>query len=203
MIEIKAVVFDVGKVLVQWDLRLLFEKLIDDAQELDWFLANVVTPEWHFQHDAGRALDDMVPERQAEFPAYTTHLDAYRTRFIETIPGPVPGSFEIVEELAARGVPLFAITNFGDEFWAQFRPAYPQFDVFRDIIVSGTEKLAKPDPAIYQLALKRFGLAPGEGLFIDDNLANIVAARENGFLAHHFIDAQTLRAELMIPGLLD
>ena len=199
---IRAVVFDVGRVLVQWDLRHLFAKLIDDPEELEWFVTHVVTPEWHFQHDAGRPLAEMLPELKAEYPAYTAHIDAYATRFNETIPGPVPGSFEIVEELAARAVPLYAITNFGSEFWAQFRPRYPLFDHFRDIVVSGDEKLLKPDPAIYRLALARFGLAPGEGLFIDDNLPNIVAARENGFQGHHFVDAPTLQAELAKLGLL-
>lgn len=199
---IKAVIFDVGRVLVQWDLRHLFAKLIDDQAELEWFVTHVVTPEWHFQHDAGRPLAEMLPELKAEYPAYTAHIDAYATRFIETIPGPVPGSFEIVESLAARNVPLYAITNFGSEFWAQFRPRYPLFDHFRDIVVSGDEKLLKPDPAIYRLALNRFGLAEGEGLFIDDSLPNIIAARENGFHGHHFIDAPTLQGELANMGLL-
>jgi 2-haloacid dehalogenase len=200
--EITSVVFDVGKVLVQWNLRHLFAKLIDDRNELDWFLANVVTPEWHFQHDAGRPLAEMLSELKAEYPAYAALIDAYATRFNETIPGPVPGSFEIVEELAAHGVPLFAITNFGAEFWAAFRPTQPIFDHFTDIIVSGVEKLVKPDPAIYQLALSRFGLAEGEAIFIDDNLANVEAARANGFHSHHFTDAGSLRSELAILGLL-
>jgi len=199
---IKAVVFDVGRVLVQWDLRHLFAKLIDDPEELEWFVTHVVTPEWDFQHDAGRPLAEMLPERKAEFPAYAAHIDAYATRFNETIPGPVPGSFEIVEDLAARGVPLYAITNFGSEFWAQFRPRYPLFDLFRDIVVSGDEKLLKPEPAIYRLALARFGLAEGEGLFIDDSLPNVIGARENGFHGHHFVDAPTLRAALIGHGLL-
>ncbi|MFD1765931.1 HAD family hydrolase [Sphingorhabdus buctiana] len=202
MTSIRAVVFDVGRVLVQWDLRHLFEKLISDEAELDWFLQNVVTPEWHFQHDAGRPLAEMVPERQAEYPAYASQIEAYATRFNETIPGPVPGSYEILEELAARGVPLFAITNFGAEFWAAFRPTQPVFDHFRDVVVSGEEKLLKPDPAIYRLALDRFGLAEGEGLFIDDSLPNVEGARSNGFHAHHFVDAPTLRAELVALGLL-
>ena len=202
MSQITTVVFDVGRVLVQWDLRHLFAKLIDDAAELDWFLANVVTPEWHFQHDAGRPLADMLPELKAQYPYYAAHIDAYATRFNETIPGPVPGSYEIVEELAARGVPLYAITNFGAEFWDGFRPTQPIFDHFRDIIVSGVEKIMKPDAAIYQLALDRFGLKPGEAIFIDDNLANVVAARENGFAAHHFKDAPALREELVELGLL-
>lgn len=199
---IRAVVFDVGRVLVQWDMRHLFAKLIRDESELDWFLQNVVTAEWHFQADAGRAVADMVAERKAEFPGYADHLDAYAKRFNETIPGPVPGSYEIVEALAHRQVPLFAITNFGSEFWAGFRPTQPLFDHFHDIVVSGVEKLHKPDPAIYHLALDRFGLAAGEGLFIDDSLPNVEAARANGFHAHHFIDAPTLRAELVALGLL-
>lgn len=199
---IRAVVFDVGRVLVQWDMRHLFAKLIRDDSELDWFLQNVVTTEWHFQTDAGRAVADMVAERKAEFPGYADHLDAYATRFNETIPGPVPGSYEIVEALAHRQVPLFAITNFGAEFWAAFRPTQPVFDHFYDIVVSGVEKLHKPDPAIYRLALDRFGLGEGEGLFIDDSLPNVEVARANGFHAHHFIDAPTLRAELVALGLL-
>jgi len=168
---IRAVVFDVGRVLVQWDLRHLFVKLIDDPEELEWFVTHVVTPEWHFQHDAGRPLAEMLPELKAEYPAYTAHIDAYATRFNETIPGPVPGSFEIVEELAARAVPLYAITNFGSEFWAPFRLRYPLFDHFRDIVVSGDDKLLQPDPAIYRLALARFGLAPFEWLFITTSIA--------------------------------
>lgn len=201
MQQITTVVFDVGRVLVQWDLRHLFAKLIDGAAELDWFLANVVTPEWHFQHDAGRALADMLPELKAQYPTYAAHIDAYAARFNESIPGPVAGSYEIVEELAARGVPLFAITNFGAEFWDGFRPTQPIFDHFRDIIVSGVEKMVKPDPAIYQLALSRFDLLPCEAIFIDDNLPNVVAAQANGFVAHHFTNAAALRAKLAALGL--
>jgi 2-haloacid dehalogenase len=197
-----SVVFDVGKVLFKWDLRYLFAKLIDDKQELEWFVANVVTPEWHFQHDAGRPLAEMTAELTAEFPQYATLIDAYKVRFNETIPGPVKGSLEIVCELAERQVPLFAITNFGAEFWDGFRPTQPIFDHFSDIIVSGVEKLVKPDPAIYALALRRFGLQPCEAIFIDDNLANVKAAHANGFVAHHFIDAGKLRTELAAHDLL-
>jgi 2-haloacid dehalogenase len=198
--KITTVVFDVGKVLFEWDLRHLFAKLIDEPEELEWFVTNVVTPQWHFQHDAGRALSEMVPERIAEFPERAALIEAYATRFNETIPGPVVGSLEIVSELAERGVPLFAITNFGAEFWDMFRPTQPIFDHFRDIIVSGTEKMIKPDPAIYELALKRFRLNPNEAIFIDDNLDNVVGARANGFVAHHFTDACNLRTELAKYG---
>src|SRR3546814_19872601 len=99
----QSVIFDVGKVLFEWDLRHLFAKLIDNAGELEWFLGHVVTPEWHFQHDAGRPLADMVPERRAEFPDHAHLIDAYAARFNEPIPGPVPGSLDLVERLAAPG----------------------------------------------------------------------------------------------------
>ena len=202
MIQLNTVVFDVGKVLFEWDLRHLFAKFIDDADELEWFVTHVVTPQWHFQHDAGRPLADMVPERIAEFPQYAALIDAYATRFNETIPGPVEGSLEIVSELSERRVPLFAITNFGAEFWDLFRPTQPIFDHFGDIIVSGVEKMVKPDPAIYALALKRFSLNPGEAMFVDDNIDNVISARANGFVAHHFKDASALRKELAEHGLL-
>ena len=203
MTRITTVVFDVGRVLFEWDLRHLFAKLIDDPAQLEWFVANVVTPEWHFQHDAGRPLAEMTAELLALHPEYAPHIEAYRTRFNETIPRPVEGSLEIVAELAGHGVPLFAITNFGAEFWAMFRPTQPIFDLFGDIIVSGVEKLVKPDRAIYALALQRFGLQPGEAIFIDDNFDNVKAARVNGFDAHHFRNAPALRAELVAAGLLD
>lgn len=196
------VVFDVGRVIVQWELRCLFEKLIDDPRELGWFLDNVVTEEWHFQHDAGRPLAEMVPERKALFPDHAHLIDAYATRFLETVPGPVPGTAALIERLAGRGVPLFAITNFGSEFWAMFRPTQPVLDHFADIVVSGDERLAKPDPAIFHLAAKRFGKAPAQMLFVDDNAANIAAADALGWHTHLFTDARQLETDLTARGLL-
>ncbi len=200
--EIHAVVFDVGRVLVQWDLRHLFAKLIADRDELDWFLSTVVTPEWHFQHDAGRALAEMVEERAAQYPDHAHLIRAYAQRFNETIPGPVPGSLELVEALHQRGVPLYAITNFGHELWARFRPTWSVFERFADIVVSGTEKIAKPDPAIYALASRRFGHPPGEMLFIDDNEANVIAAQQSGWQVHLFVDAAVLAADLKARQLI-
>lgn len=200
--QIAAVVFDVGQVLVQWDLRCLFAKLIADPAELDWFLTNVVTEEWHSEHDRGGELAEMVAERQHQFPDHAHLLEAYATRFIETIPGPVPGSHDLARELAARGIPLFAITNFGAKFWDQFRPTEPLFDLFRDIVVSGVERLIKPDPAIFELAAKRFGHAPGEMLFVDDNAANIASAERLGWQVHHFTGADRLAKDLSTRDLI-
>ena len=198
----RCVIFDVGRVLFDWDLRHLFAKLIDDQDRLEWFVTNVVTPQWHFQHDAGRPLAEMLPELKAEYPAHASLIDAYATRFNETIPGPMPGSLELVERLDDAGVPLFAITNFGHEFWEGFRPTQPVFDRFRDIIVSGTEKLMKPDPAIYALAIERFGIDPAGALFIDDVAPNIASAEAVGIAGHRFVDAETLERELVARGYL-
>ncbi|WP_447758060.1 HAD family hydrolase [Sphingopyxis fribergensis] len=198
----QSVIFDVGRVLFDWDLRHLFAKLIAEKDELEWFVTNVVTPQWHFQHDAGRSLAEMVPELKAEFPGHAPLIDAYASRFNETIPGPMPGSLELVERLDAAGVPLFAITNFGHEFWEGFRPTQPVFDRFRDIVVSGTEKLMKPDPAIYRLAIERFGIDPEGALFIDDVAANIAGAESVGIAGHLFVGAATLEAELLARGYL-
>ena len=198
----QSVIFDVGRVLFDWDLRYLFAKLIADQDELEWFVANVVTPQWHFQHDAGRPLAEMVPELKAEFPDHAPLIDAYATRFNETIPAPVPGSLELVERLDAAGIALFAITNFGHEFWEGFRPTQPTFDRFRDIIVSGTEKLMKPDPAIYRLAIERFGIDPAGALFIDDVAANVAGAESVGIAGHLFENAATLESALIARGYL-
>ena len=194
--QVEAVVFDVGRVLYQWHLRHLFEKIVDDRARLEMLLGEVVTEEWHFEHDRGRTLGEMVPERIALYPEFEPEIRAYATRFNETIPGPVPGSHALVERLDARGVPLYAITNFGAEFWAGFRPSEPIFDRFRDIVVSGEEKLAKPDPAIFALAEARFARSASTMLFIDDNRANVDAAAACGWHVHHFTDAAALESDL-------
>ncbi|MHA7820171.1 MAG: HAD family hydrolase [Erythrobacter sp.] len=198
----KAVVFDVGRVLFQWHLRALFEKLIADEAELEWFLGHVVTEEWHFEHDRGRPLNDMVPERIALFPQYEPHIRAYAERFNETIPGPVEGTHEIVRRLHAKGVPLYCLTNFGHEFWAGFRPTEPIFDLFDDIVVSGTERAVKPDQRIYEITESRSGRAGAQLFFTDDNPANVEAARARGWDAHLFTDAATLAQQLRASGLL-
>ena len=200
--RIQAVVFDIGRVLVQWDMRLLFRKLLDDEAEVEWVYRNVVTEAWHGQHDAGRPIAEMVAERSAAFPRYAEVIRAYAERFNETIPGPVPGSADLVEQLHRKGLPLYAITNFGADTWANFRPTMPLLDRFRDIVVSGIERLAKPDPAIFALAAQRFGRDPDTMLFIDDSLPNVISARECGWHTHHFTSAAVLADELQARGLL-
>ena len=205
-IPLRAVVFDVGNVLYGWDISRLYSQLIPDPDRLRWFLDNVVTPDWHFQHDRGRPSAETVAELSAQYPEQADLIGLYVPRWLDTITGPVPGMVEIVEALAARGVPLYAITNFSAEFWPAFRAGAPLFDHFIDIVVSGVEKLVKPDPAIYRLALRRFGLQPGQGLFVDDRIENVRAGEAHGFPGHHFSPeaggAARLRARLEAEGLL-
>jgi 2-haloacid dehalogenase len=197
-----AVVFDIGRVLFDWNLRYLFEKLIDEPEQLDWFLANVLTEEWHFQSDGGRPLAEMVPDMKARHPEHAPLIDAYRDRFNETIDRPIEGTHALVRRLYTAGVPLFALTNFGAEFFAGFRPAAPIFELFADIVVSGEECIAKPDPRIFAIAEARFGHPPEALFFTDDNEANITAARARGWQAHLFEGPEGLEAELRLRALL-
>ena len=200
---VSAVVFDVGNVLYRWSPKALYERLIPEDRALDAFLDNVVTPDWHFQHDAGRPFAETSAELIARFPQYRDLILIWADRFNDTITGPVPGMIDLVEDLDAAGVPIFGVTNFSQEFWPPFRAREARvFDRFRDIVVSGAERLVKPDPAIFHLARERFGLAPKAGLFLDDRADNAAAADAHGFVGHHFTDADTARAHIVALGLL-
>lgn len=199
----QAVVFDIGRVLFDWNLRYLFEKLIDEPARLEWFLGHVLTEEWHFQSDAGRPLAEMVRELKGRFPDCAHLADAYARRFNETIDRPIEGTHRLVRRLHANGVPLFALTNFGAEFFAGFRPTEPIFELFQDIVVSGEERVAKPDPLIYEIAERRFGFAPDALFFTDDNPANVASAAARGWQAHLFTGPAALEARLAAAGLLE
>lgn len=197
-----AVIFDIGNVLVHWHPRNLYERLIPDGQALDLFLRDIVTTEWHFQHDAGRPFAETSAELIAEHPEHAELIKAWAPRFNETMGGTIAGMPELVRDLDAAGVPLYAITNFSGEFFPPFRAAFAElFTPFRDIVVSGDERLIKPDRAIYELALRRFGLAPEHAVFVDDNAANVEGARALGIHAILFEDAASTRAAMKALGL--
>jgi len=197
------VVFDVGNVLVDWNPRAFFARHIPDSARLDRFIGEIATMEWHLQHDAGRAFADTSAELIALYPDEAENIRRWGAEFCGTIGDILPGMADLVADLDAAGVPLYALTNFSHEFWPPFRVREAAlFDRFRDILVSGEVKLIKPDPAIYVLALERFGLAPGEALFVDDRVENIEAAKRAGLVGHVFRDAGMLQAELVGYGLL-
>ena len=199
----KAVVFDVGNVLYGWDPDSFLVRQIADDEARMRFIEDVGLWQWHETLDGGRPFDEAAAELSEKFPAYAKLISAWGERFGETISDPIPDMHALVEELGARSVPLFAITNFSADFWRPFvvrEQAF--FSLFRDIVVSGEEKMLKPDPAIYYLALRRFGLKPEEALFVDDREINVEGARAIGMRAHLFTDATDLRARLTAEGLL-
>ncbi|MBN8849040.1 MULTISPECIES: HAD family phosphatase [unclassified Sphingomonas] len=197
----KSVIFDVGHVLYDWDPRVLYQRLIPDDEALDVFLDEICTREWHFQHDRGRDFAETSAELIARHPDHADLIAAWGPRFAEQIPGPMPGMPALVADLDSAGVPLYAITNFSHEFFPPFRAREAAlFDRFRDIVVSGEEKLMKPDAAIYRLALDRFGVAAADAVFVDDRQANVDGAAAVGMHALLFTGADRLRADLRAFG---
>lgn len=201
--QVDAVVWDIGRVLVQWDFPRIWRGVIPDPAEHAHFTTQIVSEAWHARHDEGVPMADLVAERSAAHPEHAGLIARYATHWLDSLPGPVPGTHALIERMAARAVPQYAITNFGDEAFALFRPTFPVLDHMRDIVVSGVERLIKPDPAIFHLAAARFGLAPERMVFIDDNAANIATARDLGWHTHHFLDdAAALEADLVSLGAL-
>jgi 2-haloacid dehalogenase len=203
MADIAAVIFDVGNVLYHWDPRILYERLIADDRALDAFLRDIVSPQWHFQHDAGRDFADTSAELIARHPEHADLIRLWGAHFIDSIGPEMAGMRGLIAELDAQAVPIYGLTNFSHEFWPPFvaREA-TMFAPFRDVLVSGVERMVKPDPAIYRLALARFGVEAERTLFVDDRAENVDGAQAAGMRGHLFRDAATLRDALAMVGLL-
>ena len=191
-----SVVFDLGNVLIPWDPRFLYRKLLPDEAAVERFLGDVCTAEWNLGLDAGRPWDEAIGELLERHPAHAPLIRAYDERWGEMIAPAIAESVMILEELAAAGTPLYALTNWSEAKFNYARPRYPFLDRFRDIVVSGTVKLVKPDPAIYRLLLDRNGLSARECIFIDDSLKNVEAAAALGMNAIHFRSPAELRSLL-------
>ena len=190
--------------LFEWNRRAIYERLIADDRALDAFLDDVVSLDWHAQHDMGVPFAETSAALIERFPDHAELIAAYGPRFNDSLRRAVPGVLPILAELDAAGVPLFAITNFHDAFFAAFRATRRDvFDRFRAIVVSGEEKLVKPDAAIYRLALARFGLRAEEAAFVDDSAANVAGANALGIHGLLFTDAGTLRRDLRRLALID
>ena len=197
-----AVLFDVGNVIVRWNPRTLYSKVFPDPAELDRFLGEICTPAWHVEHDRGAMMADTIPALAARFPQYADAIHAWLDRHPEMFSGAIPETEEVIEDLYARGVPLYALTNMPRDYWAFTQSLSPVFARFRDIVVSSDEGLIKPDPRIFELACQRGGLRPDEFLFIDDSRPNTEAARALGFHIHLFEDPAALRPAMEANGLL-
>lgn len=197
------VVFDIGQVLIEWDPRHLYRDLFDGYEDLmEDFLENICTAGWNLEQDRGRPWQEAVAQLTAEHPDCAELIRAYDEQWEAMVPGPIPGTPEILAALKARGVPVYAITNFSADKFELTRKRFDFLDSFDGIIVSGVERLVKPDPAIFTLLLDRYGLDAKDCLFIDDNADNVESARAVGMTAHHFAGAEALRRDLQGFGLL-
>jgi 2-haloacid dehalogenase len=198
-----AVVFDLGGVLVDWDPRHLYRSLFDDEAEMERFLAEVTTPAWNYEQDRGRPFAEAIAELTREHPDQAELIEAYWTRWPETLGEPFHETVEILADLRTTGIRLLALTNWSAETFPFAMPRYPFLAWFEAVIVSGEVELAKPDPAIFQLLVDRHGLEPARTVLIDDSAANIEAATSLGFLAIRFTGAADLRRDLSAMGLLE
>lgn len=196
------VVFDIGNVLVHWEPRALYRKIFASEAEVDWFLSHVCNHDWNLEQDRGRSFAEAVKEASARFPEHADAIAAYDLRWHETVLGAIDGSVAILAELAARGTPLYAITNFNQDKFRETVARFPFLRTFRDIVVSGDERVIKPDPAIYRLLLARNGLRAETCVFIDDSEKNVRGAEAVGMKAIHFTSPEALRAELTTLGVL-
>jgi 2-haloacid dehalogenase len=195
------VVFDIGNVLIAWDVRLLYRTIFPDPAAMDDFLTRVLPPEWNLEQDRGRAWPEAEAERIALFPQHADAIRAFRARWHETVPGAIDGTVAILKALKATDVPLYAITNFAPDTFREAQARFPFLaDSFIDIVISGVERLIKPDPAIYRLLLDRQGLEAADCVFIDDSAKNVDAAAKLGFRALLFTSPERFAMDLRDLG---
>ncbi|MFN6976655.1 MAG: HAD family hydrolase [Gemmobacter sp.] len=196
-----AIVFDIGNVLVAWDPVVAFLPELGTRAATRAFLDRVGFAAWNVQQDRGRTLAEAVAA--VPDPADAAILAQYGPRFHLTIAERVPGTWDILDALAARGHAIHAITNWSAELWPVGLATHPRLgEVFGVTVVSGEVGVIKPDPRIYAILCERAGVAPGDCLFIDDSAANAAGARDFGMQAHHFTGAEGLAADLRARGLL-
>jgi 2-haloacid dehalogenase len=198
----RAVIFDVGNVLIRWDARLLYRQLLADDAAIDAFFAEVDFAAWNLAFDRGVDWDEGVAALTARHPHRAELIRAFHARWHETMPGPVDGAPQVLEALSAAGVPLYAITNFSGANWTETVARFPFLAGFRDVVVSGHEGVLKPDPEIYRRCLARNRLEPGACVFVDDSAANVAGAAALGIDTIRFTSTPELRGELARRGLL-
>jgi FMN phosphatase YigB (HAD superfamily) len=198
----RAVLWDLGNVLLDWSPRRFYEKLFRTPQEVEHFLGEVCTMDWHAAHDRGVPMAENRRPLIEKYPHYEDAIRAWETGFEGMLDGAVPGTGEVMDALATAGVPQYALTNLPAEWVEPVHALYPQMAHMRDVIVSAHEGVIKPDRRIYEIAAGRLPHAPDEVVFFDDREANVIAARDFGFDAEVFQGEAPLRSALRRRGLL-
>lgn len=190
------VVFDLGGVLIDWNPRHLYRKLIADEAAMEHFLTTVCTQAWNERQDAGRTFAEAAALLCAKHPQHRELIEAYGARFAEMLKGPIEGSVTILEALHHRGVPLYALSNWSHETFPLAQRRFEFLNLFRGTVISGEVGVIKPDPRIFEHLLERFRIAAGDAVYIDDNPRNAAAATAIGLHGIHFTNPAELRREL-------
>jgi 2-haloacid dehalogenase len=193
-------VFDIGGVFIEWNPMWLFRKLFATEEEAQWFHDHICTPSWNLEFDAGDIFAEGVARLITRHPKYWREIQAFDLRWDETCGNFISGTMAIQDELIAKEIPNFAITNFSWEKWVTRLATWPFLEKFDGVVVSGLEHVVKPDPRIYRIFCERYSLAPENCVFIDDSEANVVAARRYGMNAILFTGPEDLRRELIGLG---
>jgi 2-haloacid dehalogenase len=201
MTEIRHIVFDIGNVLLLWERDRPYRALIPDDAERERFLNEVCSMEWHLTLDQGVGIDEAIAEVVDKFPHEAELIRAYKSHWLDTLPGAIEGTVEILQALVEQGRDVTGLTNFNQDLFRLTVPAYPFLNLFRGVTVSGDRRMTKPDPAIYAHHAEAFGLEPAATLFFDDSAKNIDAARQVGWHAELFTSPEGMREDLRRYGI--
>ncbi len=192
---IKNIIFDFGGVLLDWNPRYFYREHFSSEEEMEYFLAEICNDEWNAQQDNGRTFSEAVKELQQKFPDYSKDIGLYDEKWDVMLKTDLPETVEILKALKSE-YEIYGLTNWSAEKITIAYARYPFFELFDGIVVSGEEKLIKPDPQIYKVLLERYKLIPSESVFIDDNPANIDAAQKLGIHGILFKSSDQLKEEL-------
>ena len=192
----KNIIFDYGGVLLDWNPHYLYDPYFGDVEKAEWFLTHICTYEWNAQHDNGKPVAEGTAELISEHPEWEKEIRMYYDDFMKMMGGQIPGMEELVKELKAKGYRIFGLSNWSVETFALVRHVYPVLDLMEDMVISGIERVMKPDHRIFELALQRFGIKAEETVFIDDNPSNVRAANEVGIKGILFRSKEQLISEL-------
>jgi 2-haloacid dehalogenase len=201
--DIDTLVFDLGGVLIDWNPEYLYNKIFPNEEERRWFLSTICTPVWNEEQDGGRSLAEGTEQLVLQYPEHEASIRAYYDRWQEMLGGPIHETVEIFRELKFKTrLKLYALTNWSAETFPVALELYDFLHWFDGRLVSGEEKVRKPFPVIYQLLIERFGIQPERAIYVDDNIRNVLPARELGFVGIHFRTPQLFREELKELGVL-
>lgn len=198
---IKNIVFDFGGVLLDWNPKYLYRNYFRTEEEMDYFLTNIYSTEWNAQQDKGRPFAEGVAILQAEHPEYSAAIQAFGDRWEETLKGDIEEGVELLRQVKALGYKIYGLTNWSAETLPIAYGRYDFFKLFDGIVVSGEEKMIKPEICFYEVLLNRYALKAEECVFIDDNPVNIKAAEEVGIHGILFDCANNVRKELASFGI--